>query len=60
MTVSLHIFCGQVKIKLSKNRPHRIAYKPCLKAFAYKVLCVYLKTLTGNSRGLGLDFVILG
>ena len=37
MTVSLHIFCGQVKIKLSKNRPHRIAYKTRYRTHAYKV-----------------------
>ena len=41
-----------------KKRPHRIAYKPHLEDFAYKVLRVHLKTLTGNSRGYDLNFTI--
>ena len=48
MTVSLHIFCGQVKIKLSKNRPHRIAYKPRYRTQAYKGIA---KSNIGAQKG---------
>ena len=46
------------RITLTEKRPHRIAYKPHLEYFAYKVLRVPLKTITGNSRGLDLNFSI--